>query len=76
MLMGKMPYKSKAQQRFFHAAEARGEMSQRTVKEFDTATKGRYGKLPEHASKQAHSRAVKALKGEHSMREHAKKRGR
>ena len=33
-----MPYKSKAQQRFFHAAMARGEIKASTVKEFDKST--------------------------------------
>lgn len=42
-----MPYKSKAQQRKFHAMEARGEISKATVDEFDQATKGKYQSLPE-----------------------------
>jgi hypothetical protein len=33
-----MPYASKAQQRFFHAAEARGEIKSSVVKEFDKGT--------------------------------------
>ena len=40
-----MPYKSDSQRRFFHAAEARGDMSHSTVQEFDEASKGK--KLPE-----------------------------
>jgi hypothetical protein len=40
-----MPYKSDAQRRYFHAAEARGEISKETVSEFDQASKGK--KLPE-----------------------------
>lgn len=40
-----MPYKSNSQRRFFHAAEARGDMSHSTVQEFDEASKGK--KLPE-----------------------------
>lgn len=40
-----MPYKSDAQRRYFHAAQARGEISPKTVKEFDQASKGK--KLPE-----------------------------
>lgn len=46
-----MPYKSKAQQRFMHAAASRGEISHETVKEWDAATKkkkGGFTKLPEH----------------------------
>ncbi len=39
------PYKSDAQRRYFHAAEARGDISPSTVKEFDAASKGK--KLPE-----------------------------
>lgn len=44
-----MPYKSRAQQRYFHAAEARGEISKKTVNEFDKASKGK--KLPKRAKK-------------------------
>jgi hypothetical protein len=44
-----MPYKSDAQRRFFHAAEERGEISPKTVKEFDRASKGK--KLPEKVHK-------------------------
>lgn len=40
-----MPYKSDAQRRFFHAAEKRGEISPKTVKEYDQASKEK--KLPE-----------------------------
>ena len=41
-----MPYKSNAQRKKFHAMEARGEISKKTVSEFDKASKGK--KLPEH----------------------------
>ncbi len=44
-----MPYVSDAQRRFFHAAEARGDIKQSTVNEFDKASKGM--KLPEHVKK-------------------------
>lgn len=40
-----MPYKSKAQQRFFHAALMRGDIDRKTVKEYDNASRGK--KLPE-----------------------------
>src|SRR5271165_6077522 len=40
-----MPYKSDAQRRFFHAAEARGAIKKSTVEEFDKASKGK--SLPE-----------------------------
>ena len=41
-----MPYKSKAQQRFFHSAAAKeAGIKPKTVKEFDSASKGK--KLPE-----------------------------
>jgi len=43
-----MPYKSKAQQRKFHAMEARGEISPKTVSEFDKATN--FKGLPEKVS--------------------------
>lgn len=44
-----MPYKSDAQRRFFHAAQERGEISPKTVKEFDSASRGK--KLPEKKNK-------------------------
>lgn len=44
-----MPYKSDAQRRFFHAAQARGDISAKTVEEFDSASKGM--KLPEKVKK-------------------------
>jgi hypothetical protein len=44
-----MPYSSDAQRRFFHAAEARGDIKKSTVDEFDKASKGM--KLPEHVKK-------------------------
>lgn len=47
-----MPYKSNKQRKFFHAAEERGEMSPKVVKEFDKASKGK--KLPEKASKKGY----------------------
>lgn len=40
-----MPYKSDAQRRYFHAAEARGDIKKKTVDEFDQASKGKH--LPE-----------------------------
>lgn len=45
-----MPFKSKSQQRFMHAAASRGDIDPKTVHEFDEATKhkkGGFGKLPE-----------------------------
>jgi hypothetical protein len=44
-----MPYKSKAQERYFHAAEKRGDISGKVVKEWDKASKGK--KLPARAKK-------------------------
>ena len=46
-----MAYKSKAEQRLFHAKLARHEISPAVVKEFDEATKGHYQDLPEHVAK-------------------------
>jgi len=43
------PYKSNAQRRKFHAMEKRGEISRKTVREFDKASKGK--KLPERVRK-------------------------
>ncbi len=40
-----MPFKSQAQRRYMHAAEKRGEVSHKTVKEYDDASKGK--PLPE-----------------------------
>lgn len=52
-----MPYKSKAQQRKFHAMEARGEISHSTVEEFDKATN--YRNLPDRVrKKRARRRAI------------------
>lgn len=47
-----MPYKSNAQRKFFHAAEARGEIKPSVVHEFDEASKGK--KMPEHVQKEAY----------------------
>lgn len=45
-----MPYKSDAQRRFFHSAGAKAAgISEKTVKEFDKASKGK--KLPEKIGK-------------------------
>jgi hypothetical protein len=44
-----MPYKSEAQRKKFHAMAARGEISQRTVREWDKKSKGK--KLPKKAKK-------------------------
>lgn len=44
-----MPYVSDAQRRYFHAAKARGDISAKTVHEFDKASKGM--DLPEHVKK-------------------------
>lgn len=57
-----MPYKSEAQRRFFHAAEARGEIDPKTVKEYDKASKGK--KLPEKVKSKKFSRLKKMVKKE------------
>lgn len=44
-----MPYKSKAQSGYMHAAMERGEISPKVVKEFDRASKGK--KLPAKVKK-------------------------
>jgi hypothetical protein len=44
-----VPYKSKAQARAMHAKAARGEISKKTIKEWDRKTKGK--KLPERKHK-------------------------
>lgn len=45
-----MPFKSKAQQGYMHAAEDRGDMPHSVVDEFDQASKGQQD-LPEHMPK-------------------------
>ena len=57
-----MPYKSRSQQRLFHAMEARGEMDPATVKEYDKASKGK--KLPEKVKGKKFSRLKKIVKKE------------
>ena len=57
-----MPYKSRSQQRYFHAAEARGEIEPATVKEYDKASKGK--KLPEKVKSSKFSRLKKMMKKE------------
>lgn len=57
-----MPYKSEKQRRYFHAAEARGEIDPATVKEYDKASKGK--KLPEKAKSGKFSRLKKMMKKE------------
>lgn len=57
-----MPYKSEAQRRYFHAAEARGEIEPATVKEYDKASKGK--KLPEKVKGSKFSRLKKMMKKE------------
>jgi hypothetical protein len=44
-----MPYVSNAQRKKFHAMLKRGEISAKTVREYDKASKGK--KLPEHVKK-------------------------
>jgi hypothetical protein len=44
-----VPYKSKAQMMKFHAMEQRGEISRKTVREFDEASRGK--KLPQRVKK-------------------------
>ena len=60
-----MPYKSKAQQRFFHAAAERGDIPQSTVHEWDEATKhkkGGFGKLPQHKWKGGYAFGGRAIR--------------
>lgn len=47
-----MPYKSAAQQRYFHYLESKGKMPKKTVEEFDRATD--FEELPERVKKLAH----------------------
>lgn len=58
-----MPFKSEAQRRLFHAKENRGEISHKTVSEWEHATKNKKS-LPYHAKKKhekkAYDRGVEA----------------
>lgn len=56
-----MPYKSEAQRKKFHAMLQRGEISKKTVNEFDTASKGL--KLPKRAKPKAKKKAIRARQG-------------
>jgi len=60
-----MPFKSKSQQRFMHAAASRGDIPEKTVHEWDESTKkkkGGFKKLPEYAGlKKKASRISDAL---------------
>jgi len=54
-----MPYKSDAQRRFFHSAGAKkAGISEKTIKEYDKASKGK--KLPEKANAYERLRKEKA----------------
>lgn len=55
-----MPYKSDSQRRYFHAAEARGDISPSVVSEFDQASKGM--KLPETVKKKSLGHALREMK--------------
>lgn len=56
-----MPFKSEAQRKFMNAAAARGEIAQKTVDEFNKASKG-LKNLPEHVkNKKRFSRTMKKL---------------
>lgn len=57
--MNNMPYKSQAQRRYFHAMLAKGEMSNKTVDEFDKASKGK--KLPEKKNQGGYLKLKKIL---------------
>lgn len=47
-----MPYRSRAQQGYLHAAAARGDVPRKVVKDFDQATTSKqYAALPEHVEK-------------------------
>lgn len=50
-----MPFKSKAQRRYFHAAADKGKISEDTVKEWEKKTKG---KLPEKVEKESSLQAM------------------
>ena len=62
------PYKSEAQRKKFHAMLERGEISAKTVAEFDEASKGK--KLPERlSSKKNPPRKITSVKQLRKIRE-------
>lgn len=64
-----MPYKSDRQRRYFHAAEKRGEISHKTVAEFDRASKGaNYRDSRKKASMTG--KAGRMRKGQYPMKDH------
>lgn len=56
-----MPYKSDKQRKYFHAALDRGEISKKTVDEFDKASKGK--KLPEYIKGSDHFKKLREKLG-------------
>lgn len=54
-----MPYKSDAQRKYFHAMLNRGEISKKTVDEFDKASKDK--KLPEKKNRGGYLKLKKML---------------
>ena len=65
-----MPYKPKAQQRKFHAILNAGEISPKTVKEFDQSTD--YSHLPEKKSKKKKKHAALDRASSHFAKHHMK----
>lgn len=61
-----MPYKSDAQRRYFHAAEERGDISHKTVHEFDEASKGK--RLPEKVKHDAKGGVVECPRCGHMFK--------
>jgi len=49
-----MPFKSEAQRKLFHAKAARGEISEKTVHEWEHATRNKKD-LPEHVKNKKHA---------------------
>lgn len=55
-----MPFKSEAQRKLFHAKAARGEIPEKTVSEWEHATKNKKA-LPEHVKKSYERGVTQAL---------------
>ena len=71
-----MPYKSRAQQRLFHAMAARGEISGAEVHKWDEATKrqrGGFKRLPERAGVTAKKAKTKGFRKGPKRRPKAKR---
>ena len=71
VLAVRMPFKSEAQRRFFHAAAERGDISKKKVHEYESKTKG---DLPERVGSDDDSESKKRSAKEKARRYSERKR--